>query len=34
MYFEMYALKDYAFLNEEREVILKNIKESGTVYGK
>lgn len=34
MYFEMYALKDYAFLNEEREVILKNIRESGTIYGK
>jgi predicted nucleotidyltransferase len=34
MYFEMRALKAYAMLNEEREVILKKIKESGSVYGK
>lgn len=34
MYFEMRALKEYAFLNEERECILKRIKEEGTVYGK
>ena len=34
MYFEMRAFKAYAMLNEEREVILKKIKERGTVYGK
>ena len=34
MYFEMRTLKSYAMLNEEREVILKKIKESGSVYGK
>ncbi|OOM77204.1 nucleotidyltransferase domain-containing protein [Clostridium sp. BL-8] len=34
MYFEMRAFKSYAMLNEEREVILKKIKERGTVYGK
>jgi len=34
MYFEMRALKSYAILNEEREVILKKIKERGSVYGK
>ena len=34
MYFEMYAFKDYAFLNEERAVILENIKKRGSVYGK
>lgn len=34
MYFEMRVLKSYAMLNEEREVILKKIKERGTVYGK
>lgn len=34
MYFEMRAFKEYAMLNEEREVILKKIKERGTVYGK
>jgi uncharacterized protein len=34
MYFEMRALKSYAMLNEEREVILKKIKERGSVYGK
>lgn len=34
MYFEMYAFKEYALLNEEREVILENIKRRGSVYGK
>lgn len=34
MYFEMRALKEYALLNEEREVILNKIKERGSVYGK
>lgn len=34
MYFEMRALKAYAILNEEREEILKKIKERGSVYGK
>ncbi|MCE5222202.1 MAG: nucleotidyltransferase domain-containing protein [Clostridium sp.] len=34
MYFEMRVFKAYAILNEEREVILKKIKESGSVYGK
>lgn len=34
MYFEMRALKSYAMLNEEREVILQKIKERGSVYGK
>lgn len=33
MYFEMRALKEYAFLNEERQVILKNIKKRGSIYG-
>lgn len=33
MYFEMRALKEYALLNEEREVILKKIKERGSIYG-
>lgn len=33
IYFEMYALKDYALLNEEREVIMKNIVKRGSVYG-
>ncbi|MTK12310.1 MAG: nucleotidyltransferase domain-containing protein [Clostridiaceae bacterium] len=33
MYFEMRAFKEYALLNEERENILKNIKERGSVYG-
>ena len=32
-YFEMRSLKEYALLNEERQEILKNIKESGSVYG-
>ncbi|MFT8312639.1 MAG: nucleotidyltransferase domain-containing protein [Clostridium sp.] len=31
-YFEMYAFKDYATLNEEREVILKSIKKRGYIY--
>lgn len=31
-YFEMYAFKDYAILNEEREIILKSIKKRGSVY--
>lgn len=34
MYFEMYAFKDYALLNEEREIILRDIRERGSVYGK
>ncbi len=34
MYFEMRTFKSYAMLNEERDVILKKIKESGSVYGK
>lgn len=34
MYFEMRALKDYALLNEEREPIMKSIKERGSIYGK
>lgn len=33
MYFEMRAFKEYALLNEEREVILNKIKERGSVYG-
>lgn len=33
MYFEMYAFKDYALLNEERAVILDSIKKRGSVYG-
>ena len=33
MYFEMYAFKDYALLNEERAVILDNIRKRGNVYG-
>lgn len=33
MYFEMYAFKDYALLNEERAEILESIKKRGTVYG-
>lgn len=32
MYFEMYVLKDYALLNEEREIILNSIKQRGHVY--
>lgn len=34
MYFEMRAFKEYALLNEERQQILKSIKERGSVYGK
>lgn len=34
MYFEMYAFKDYAILNEERAEILEGIKNRGNVYGK
>ena len=33
MYFEMREFKEYALLNEEREVILNKIKERGSVYG-
>ncbi|GAA0719765.1 hypothetical protein GCM10008905_08220 [Clostridium malenominatum] len=33
MYFEMRSLKEYALLNEEREIILKGIKERGGIYG-
>lgn len=33
-YFEMRAFKEYALLNEERECILRSIKERGSVYGK
>lgn len=32
--FEMRALKEYALLNEEREPILRRIKEEKTVYGR
>lgn len=32
-YFEIRCFKEYALLNEEREVILKKIRESGRVYG-
>ena len=32
--FEMLAYKKYAKLNEERQPILDQIKESGTIYGK
>lgn len=34
MNFEMRALKEYTLLNEEREPILKRIREEGAVYGK
>ncbi|MBV1821784.1 type VII toxin-antitoxin system MntA family adenylyltransferase antitoxin [Clostridium cochlearium] len=34
MYFEMRAFKEYALLNEEREIIMENIKKRGSVYGK
>lgn len=34
MYLEMRILKEYALLNEEREPIIKSIKERGSVYGK
>ncbi|PJI08547.1 MULTISPECIES: type VII toxin-antitoxin system MntA family adenylyltransferase antitoxin [Clostridium] len=33
MYFEMYAFKDYALLNEERKDILDGIKKRGNIYG-
>ncbi|MCB2358616.1 type VII toxin-antitoxin system MntA family adenylyltransferase antitoxin [Clostridium estertheticum] len=33
MYFEMYSFKEYALLNEERAVILENIKKRGNIYG-
>ncbi|AWI03693.1 type VII toxin-antitoxin system MntA family adenylyltransferase antitoxin [Clostridium drakei] len=32
MYFEMYVFKDYALLNEEREIILNSIKQRGHIY--
>ncbi|MBC2578868.1 type VII toxin-antitoxin system MntA family adenylyltransferase antitoxin [Clostridium sp. DJ247] len=31
-YFEMYSFKDYALLNEEREIILNSIRERGSIY--
>ncbi len=31
--FEMYALSDYARLNEERRAIMREVRERGTVYG-
>ncbi|MBV4419802.1 nucleotidyltransferase domain-containing protein [Clostridium tyrobutyricum] len=31
-YFEMYAYKEYARLNEERQIILDNIKKRGQIY--
>ena len=31
--FEMYALSDYARLNEERREILQRVKEDRTIYG-
>lgn len=33
MYFEMRAFKEYALLNEERDIIMRSIKERGRVYG-
>jgi len=33
MYFEMYAFKDYALLNEERKEILDGIRKRGNIYG-
>jgi len=33
MYYEMRALKEYAFLNEERAKIMEKINESGQIYG-
>lgn len=33
MYFEMYALKDYALLNEERADILEAVRKRGNIYG-
>jgi len=32
-YFELRALKEYAFLNEERKEILERIKKEGKIYG-
>jgi predicted nucleotidyltransferase len=34
MFFEMRSFKEYTLLNEERQVILDNIKKRGSVYGK
>lgn len=34
MYFEMRAFKEYALLNEERDMIMRGIKERGNVYGR
>lgn len=33
MNFEMEAFNDYATLNEERDIIMRNIKKSDSVYG-
>lgn len=33
MYFEMRSLKEYALLNEEREIVLESVKRRGKVYG-
>ena len=33
MYFMMRALKDYAKLNEERDVVIEKIKQRGRIYG-
>lgn len=33
MFFEMRAFKEYVMLNDERKVIIENIKERGSVYG-
>jgi uncharacterized protein len=33
MYFEMSSFKEYAVLNEERDIIMRNIKKRGSVYG-
>lgn len=32
MYFEMHAFKEYALLNEERQIILEEIKKRGSIY--
>lgn len=32
--FQIRCLKEYALLNEEREVIMESIRERGSVYGK
>ena len=34
MHFEMIAFKEYALLNEEREIIMSGIRERGYVYGR